>query len=273
MTNATQKLFHFVYFMKAHDLGGSTRPFCTLVHKTRDGIAGTLLISRLYELGYPYHYVGPILNLPHLLHERFDKEKETRGESPVTDSLVLLTTRPPISDNPAEGERYILRSETDLETEIFNSLRMFISKCNRYEISLHDDDRFLCDPPDECARAFRVVNFFPRKGGRIQQIKAIEIAREANLAVGYLVSIPRVEPTGFRLLGAWSAGGSETLYWCQLLRTEYCNYLKKAVSSEVPRLWMVPFLAPDYVPQPTLWYDNKLIGQHQYPKVICWSLR
>jgi hypothetical protein len=68
-------------------------------------------------------------------------------------------------------------------------------------------------------------------------------------------------------------GGTETLWLSHLLRTAYSQYFRQAIRSEKLRMWMIPFLVPDYVPYPVFRCDvSDLMPKIEYAKVALWSV-
>jgi hypothetical protein len=265
------KFYLSVYYQKEKDLGD--RPFETQIHKIRDGLAIAELISVFYEAHY--FFGGTILNIPKAVQDKLAPERikdETR-QIGIGD-IVLLPTRPALDDDASEIKRPIRRSESVFEENIFKSMRTFFQTCDRSQIIL--SPHLKPDTNDERVQEFRVVSFYQTGGGRVQKLNALRAPRspaETRLTLGYLVSVPTVPPYGFRLLVAFGLGGTETLWFSHLLRLAYPQYLHQAIRSEELRMWMVPFLVPDYAPYPFLQADlSYLRPKREYSNVISWSL-
>lgn len=265
------KVYLSVYYQKPKDLG--QRPFETQIHKVRDGLAVAGLLSVLYEANYSFG--GTILNIPKAVQDELAPDRikdETRQIG--TGDMVLMSTRPALNDDASETKRFLKISGCDVEQSVFAAMYTFFRTCDRSEIILNS--HLEPDTDDERVDEFRAVSFYQSRGGRVHRLdaqRAPRIPAEPNLTFGYLVSVPSVPPNGFRLLAAFGAGGTETLWFSHLLRLEYTGYLRQAIRTKEPRLWMAPFLVPDYAPFPFLQCDlSDLKPKSEYSDVVSWKV-
>src|SRR5438045_1730197 len=105
------RFYPFCYYQKERDLRG--RPFETQIHKIRDGLALSELAGILMSAGFVYG--GAVLNIPRSQQGPRLKVVHTLPTIRPKD-VVLLATRPPLDDNPAEPQkRWISRSDLALE--------------------------------------------------------------------------------------------------------------------------------------------------------------
>lgn len=103
-------------------------------HQLRDGDAFVELMPPLSKLRYGYEDV--VVNYP--ASGTSDKSISAFPKMRPTD-LLVLTTRPPITDKPLKDHRYVRRSDTILETRILKCLRNhYLQECSRSQVSVPD---------------------------------------------------------------------------------------------------------------------------------------
>jgi hypothetical protein len=302
----TERFFLFLYYLRARDLGYEGRDlsvgrnFVTQIHKIRDGLAHVLLSTKLTEWGY--RFSGVYLNIPKYIHDHICKEgKLIDKEIPIGEGdLVLHSTRPPLDDWRADANgkevdywelpevpddkiqidqvvrRPLDPSYTPIERCILRSLRRVFRNCDRGIITL--SDRVQPDIDDNRVQEFRSIQFYEFQGGRVRWLlgKRERKPEEPNLTVGYLISIPKVDGDSFRLLVSFGAGGTETLWFTTLLREVYPDILRQALESKEEKLWILPFLVPDFAPfffPHDLGSSNNLKPQREYSEFLTWSIR
>lgn len=136
------KINHFSYDVSDNN---------SLIHKRRDGDAFTELLA-LYLSNQENDYAELIMNHPHHLI----KNHKTLPQKFSSEDIIVLTTRPPISDEEASktslkvekksrrrfGLQYCTRSieksRTPLETYIINRLEEAMPICTRKQINFSD---------------------------------------------------------------------------------------------------------------------------------------
>lgn len=228
------------------------RPMESQVHKVRDGLASGLLVSVLINNGYEYG--GPVLNIPDAVAEelnRLEKIKIVDDPSGRSD-LLLLTTRPPLNDFD-DGEnnvkRPILCSGSKIEEAAFDKLRVFFRGCSRSRVILHPEIHL---PPE--AEHFRDLSFKQSGGALVKQPSHPDLK---NRTVAYMLSTPPIRHLGPRLVAAFGIGGTETLILAYLIRMqpEFNAVFRRLLEDTEPRLAIVSFMVPTFIPQPYLSYD------------------
>ena len=269
------RFFPWLYYAKDKDLG--KRSFPTQIHKIRDGLAVLEAAQVLNECGYAYG--GSILNIPQPIADFLGSKVRRISVALSPTDVVFIPTRPPLDDagevkQEKKSRKPILKSGTELEASIVEKLRLALKLCRRDEIVLSDE--LLpnpANPPD--AEEFRAIKFQQYNGGCVEQFlgERRRSPKERNLAVGYLVSASGVTPGDFRLVASFSAGGTETLWFNFLLRTSHREWLRKALNTKGVHVWMLPFLAPDWVPTLLTCSPGELEPKVEYGKILEWSRR
>ncbi len=285
---AVRKFFPWLYYAMERDLGN--RCFTTQIHKTRDGLAA-LEASQLFTAN-GFTYGGSILNVPQDIREELG-EKAVEHKIPLSPGdLVYFPTRPPLDDDdpPPEGgaRRCIRASGTDLEIQVFKRLRSVFKTCTRSRIDLRDELRFSPTSP-KCAPDFKALQFRQNQGGEIEKLHGGEpkVPEGKNtLAVGYLVTLPPLQSSPFRIVCCFGAGGTETLWFHFLLKAARSGadaqalgcpgiedlFARALICPEI-RVWMVPFVVPDCAPNWLSYPPGKLrLPKDQYRGIIEWSL-
>ena len=254
----TPSVYTFKYYLAPRELRDSERPFETELHKIRDGLASEQLLFSLFKAGYSYG--GSIINVPERvllapLPPKCDSQPPINGND-----VILLTTRPPIhgrvKNNGAEYERNrrpLERSGELVENRVFKSLESVLAWCTRDVIDLADREPYLSIQP-----VWRSIQFTMNHGGGLIGKGDPQGDR---LTVGYLISIPPTEDFP-RIVAAFGPGGTETMVFCWLLRTELQQYFSRAVAGNQQYLVMATFRAPIKVPHPYLDFDLCDLNPH-----------
>jgi|GEM_PF-2464561 hypothetical protein len=262
-----------LYWVRPEEIG-EERPFETAIHKVRDMFPLHLISNDLTVRGIPY--AGALLNIP----ERIRASRRIPEASlPLAGGdLLLQCTRPPLDDSANEVKRRISQGGDLLEETLRPSLRRIFSNCDRGDVALTAELK-----PDRkgAPEEYRLIKFFQEnkkqliRGGRVQLFAggAPRKSLDSDLTIGYLVSIPRVEPLGFRFIAAFGMGGTETLWLAHLLTdTGYRCYLRDAIESEVESLWTIPFLVPAFVPYPRITTDKiDFTPRYEFAEVTKWT--
>lgn len=238
------KFYPMVYYLKEKDLG--MRRFDSQIHKTRDGLALLELSPLIHGAGYTYG--GTILNVP----KKFQRELAAKGQlsekphSVSSADMVLLATRPALDDDEEDDERPLLRSDGCIEKAAFAALRRIFETCDRANVSLSPEVML-----DECHEYLRRIQFRQNQGGRIRFFDTptgeVEPA-DPQRTVGYVVGVPQLATEKTRLTVVFGMGGTETLWLCHLLRTHLANEFHRVLTTPEPRLSLIPFSVPAYVP-------------------------
>ena len=185
----------------------------------RDGDAACELTEALYDLGY--RNGGVILNYP---CPRGAKPVEFECSSLRPYDMLLLTTRPPLSDDEWPGSKRIYRSYSELENRIFGCLHEYFTRCTRSQVIL--SNRIVRSSPRPVASRAN-IQFRQRLGAAYDRYAARgEITWHrppdgVHLTAAFLVYSKEVWPGGPALLAAFGMGETETLGWAHLLKTKY----------------------------------------------------
>lgn len=285
------RFFSFTYFQKAKDLRAGTgkgeRRIETQIHKIRDGLALLELATVLNREGLSYG--GPILNVPMSIQDKLRARVETqriiRQEHLAlrTGDVALLTTRPPLDDHDTPARRIIERSGSPLEREIFAGVRPFFSTCDRALMVIADE----WQPRSNSigAKKLRQVVFHQGQGAHVKEFSGDREYRksgkvEAQLSLGYLLTVPPTGSRPYRIVAAFGIGGTETLWFCHLLRSLHdrraprapwpTDLLRSALTSPHERLWTLPFLVPAYAPALLCCDLAELRPKRDFREVIEW---
>jgi hypothetical protein len=119
------RLFRFQYF---------TKDDSPLLHQVRDLTILMEISQILYQKGYSYEDV--FLNYPRL------KEKDGVPFDFKIDDLMVMPTRPPLSDYRKIHRRVIYKTKHVLEEEMLNQMKTCFRTLSRQRITLHQNLAF-----------------------------------------------------------------------------------------------------------------------------------
>jgi len=270
---AVRKFFPWLYYAMERDLGN--RFFTTQIHKTRDGLAA-LEASQLF-LANGFIYGGSILNIPQAIRTFLGARTQENRIDFSTNDVVYIPTRPPLDDDaPAKNRarRRIQRSGTALEVDVFKRLRSVFKTCTRSTIALNDELRLGPTHPQD-APDFKALKFHQNIGGKIERLEGDvpRAPRVNNLSVGYLVTLPALQSSPFRIVCCFGAGGTETLWFHLLLKKSHSDLFARALSCPDIRVWIFPFVWPDTAPHWLVCDPSELrVPEPECGDVIEWSL-
>ncbi|TSC54323.1 MAG: hypothetical protein LiPW30_708 [Parcubacteria group bacterium LiPW_30] len=270
---SVKRYFPFVYFVKDRDLGGKKsrvaykRPFFTQLHKVRDGLAREEIAALSYEAGYIYG--GAILNIPdsirQLLKKREDDSLIKAKERIIQDDLILLCTRPPLHDMEepeCREKRIILRSNNKLEKSLLGALDSFFYRCTRSQIKLKVGSK---------NNQYKDIVFKVSTGADIKYLNSTPPTVIKDRTAGYLISIPKIKKlNNVRFVTLFGAGGTETLWFCHILRKEFPHVFKQALICPKSQLWVFLFTVPQITPEPFL---DSYTHNFDAKLVLNWSKR
>jgi hypothetical protein len=121
-------LYHrFAYSMPLRG-AEEAKPF-----KIRDGAAFSEITAPLAKLGYEY---GEILWNPPFRRRKYKKVGKEHYQFIKPEDLVVLTTRPPLSDDTHGDKKKMLRSCTHLEDQIFKACKKYFRVCARSHVEI-----------------------------------------------------------------------------------------------------------------------------------------
>lgn len=142
-----------------------------------------------------YDFGGTILNIPKPIRIPLARENALMESMPKfgRHDILVSHTRPPIDPDETLSKRNILRSETDLETSLFEAIRPFFQCCDRSHIAIEKSVSIEGGCED-----YRHIEFFQSKGARIKFLnadsrKTQRSPADKRLTVGYLIGLPRAE--------------------------------------------------------------------------------
>jgi len=230
------------YWVKAKDIG-EDRPFETAINKVRDGYSLHVLSTAFVAKGMCYG--GAILNVPDVI--RTDKKLSEVPLPLSKNDVVIQCTRPPLNDADNEVKRAVDKCGGGFEQMLWPRLKGMFDNCDRSEVALSSTLRSGgANVPDD----YRWVKFYQEnkkgemRGGRVHELDAGCSHRkslEPDLTIGYLVSIPRVDPLGFRFIAAFGMGGTETLWLAHILTdTNHRRHLHDAMTANKDCVWTIP---------------------------------
>ncbi len=195
------------------------------LHELRDGHAFAELAGVPCMPGRSYGGLLPNYSAP-----QGEVGMPTLGPSDV----LVLTTRPPLSDNDEMDSRPIKRSGTRLETAVLNRVGQIFRVCNRANVRLSESVAAQL-PPAYRNRAEMVVNVngpvrytryrMPHTKSRAEGRWHVE--PENSLRTPAFLLFTRI-PDGPMLLNAFAMDGPRTLIWCYLVRTRFPQFLDSA---------------------------------------------
>jgi hypothetical protein len=224
-----------------------------LPYQLRDGDAALEFFEALRALGFRYGHV--FINWP-LRRGEEDTSLATFRELQMTErELLLLTTRPPLSDHlkrtvtgkngktmMREIKKPLRKSGTALEQMIFDGLERYVlGECSRTHVRVHPniaprfshgfenrtESEFYCTRPTKRADAKNTM--FDAAYKALHGRGGFELREEDRnkRSAGYLLHLPL---PGFRLLAIWGASGVMTFVFSFLLGAEHPRLLKRALA-------------------------------------------
>jgi hypothetical protein len=217
-----KRFYHFSYLRQPVSHEGPR------IYELRDGDAFAELQPVLFDLGYEY---GGLL-----LNQRPEAGSELLPRL-SRDDLIVLTTRPPITDDGTMANRkFIERTDGDLEKAILNAARPVFEICNRKFIRLTEHAAAGLPPAasDRAEVEFRVYKRGGHEFAYYYRLRNAHAPRarsrtshaptHAKTTSTFLLRTP-IGPNGPMLLNAFGMDGVTTLVWCYLLRTKYSRLL------------------------------------------------
>ena len=211
------------------------------IHLVRDGAAFAELAPVLGSMGYGYG--GLLLNFP----PRPSLGTPHVDIPPMTPAdLLVLATRPPISDEEEDERRKVARSHTSLEEMVLAALHPFFEICSRSHVKL--SRTLSARLPKRLANRANVLfaSYLNASYKFYQSYAATEWDEpdKPNTTLTYLAYMPNAWPDGPSLLLSFGMGGVETLIWNLLLRTQHSSLLEEMVAGGQRRVIMGEMTAP-----------------------------
>ena len=189
--------------------------------KIRDGAAFSELSAPLAKLGYEYGNI--------LFNSPFDPKKDKKlGHEHFTfikpDDLLVLTTRPPLDDGAHGDKKYLARSFTHLEDQVFLECRKYLDVCARSHVQLTSAVGADFEEFD--------FEFYQHNNARLKCSRQLRKPRsktpkDSEIALGFFLRTLSIPVYGCGLLACFGMGGWETLIWNRIVRTRYPEWVSR----------------------------------------------
>lgn len=189
--------------------------------KIRDGAAFGELTAPLAKLGYEY---GEMLWNPPYRPRKFKKMGRENYDFVKPHDIVVLTTRPPLSDHTHGDKKKMLRSCTHLEDQVFKACKKFFRVCARSHVELR---KRICG---NLERGY--LQFHQHKGARLKYFRRVDVhkmkrpAKGSHTAICFFLHVKTIPEYGCGLVVSFGMGGWETLIWNRIVRTRHPEWLK-----------------------------------------------
>jgi len=214
-----QKPMHYHRFAYSMPLRGAeeARPF-----KIRDGAAFSEVAAPLAKLGYEY---GEILWNPPFRPRKHKKLGKEHYQFIKPDDLVVLTTRPPLSDHTHGDKKKMLRSCTHLEDQVFKACKKFFRVCARSHVEIR---KSICGNFEK-----GYLEFHQHKGARLKYFRRADLhkmkkpQKGTHTAVCFFLRLNSIPEYGCGLVVSFGMGGWETLIWNRIVRSRYPDWFKR----------------------------------------------
>jgi hypothetical protein len=212
----TPKLYHrFAYSMPLRT-GEVAKP-----SKIRDGAAFSEVSAPLAKLGCEFGNI--LFNAP--INPKKDKKL---GQEHFTfikpDDLLVLTTRPPISDENHGDKKYLARSFTHLEDQVFLEFGKYLAVCARSHVQLTSA---VSGDYESCEFVFYQHNNARLKYSRRLREPRKKTAKDSEKAIGFFLRTPSIPVYGCGLLACFGMGGWETLIWNRIVRIQHSDWVNR----------------------------------------------
>ncbi len=245
-TNGHQNGSYFWFSYQAPERSLRRQPY---IHLIRDGAAFAELAAVLGSMGYGYG--GLLLNFPS--RQSFGRQAADIPALTPND-LLVLPTRPPISDEEEDERRKVARSHTSLEKMVLAALEPFFQICSRAHLKL---SRTLSARLPKRLENRANILFATYSNAAHKVYQSYTGAQwyepeDPNITSTYLVYTPSVWPEGPALLLSFGMGGIETLIWNLLLRTQHSSLLEEIVACGERRFIMGEMTGPSNLQPPVL---------------------
>jgi hypothetical protein len=189
--------------------------------KIRDGAAFSEVTAPLAKLGYEY---GEMLWNPPFRKRRHKKVGRDQYQFIKPSDVVVLTTRPPLSDGSYGDKKRMLRSCTHLEDQIFKAVRKYLSVCARSNVEIR---KKICGRLEKGCLAFH-----QHKGAHLKHFRRVDFhkvklaAKGSHTAVCFFLHVKSIPEYGCGLVVSFGMGGWETLIWNRIVRKQHPDWLK-----------------------------------------------
>jgi hypothetical protein len=189
--------------------------------KIRDGAAFSELSAPVAKLGYEYGNI--------LFNSPFNPKKDKKlGHEHFTfikpDDVIVLTTRPPLDDGAHGDKKYLARSFTHLEDQVFLEFRKYLAVCARSHVQL-------TSAAGADYEGFDFV-FYQHNNARLKYLRQLrgprsKTPKDSEIAIGFFLCTPSIPVYGCGLLACFGMGGWETLIWNRIVRIRYPEWVSR----------------------------------------------
>lgn len=207
------------------------------LHWLRDGEAGTFYASKLAIAGYEFSLE---FNLPAPGNAKADRGA-TAVERLKKDDILLVNTRPPLTNDTNHLLAPIRRSDSWVEDRIIDVLKEIFTTCSRDEVVLSIG---LAGMLQERYEKRAKLKFMTRPEVYYTQRASINGEYEdvrAHRTAGYLIYAREIWPNGPDLLCSFAMSGPMNLVWSYLLATRFASYI---LPSGKERFFMADIIPP-----------------------------
>ena len=157
--------------------------------------------------------------------------------------LLVMVTRPPLHDLQVQNRKYVPRSGTRLEQQIFGAVSRFLEICSRTHLRLQEEvvkaweQGMGSAPLGERIQTPADFKFCQNCDARLKSLNTLDLASRARRldygrdyrSIGCFIHVPFIEEFGCRLIVSFGMAGMENLIWNRIVRTRYDRWLKEPV--------------------------------------------
>jgi hypothetical protein len=185
-----------------------------LPHQIRDGEAYIELMPVFEKLGWTFG--GHILNYP-------VKSQNLSGTPPVLGAgdVVVITTRPPISEEEDRARKKIPRMNGELENQIIDALKTVFRKCSRKCVCFNK--KIIAMDRDKFKKRSKLSFYEYAYDAPYDDEMMLLLKKPSNglKSTGFFyVHLPPADNRGYEIIAAFGMSGLQTLVWSYLLRTK-----------------------------------------------------
>jgi hypothetical protein len=214
--SVNNKYYNFAYsfpFRESEEL----RPV-----KARDGTAFCELTAPLQKQGWEYGSL--IYNYPLENKDIYQGKEHFDFLGPK--DLIVITTRPPLSDEKHCDKKRVLPSHTYLEKVIFKELNKYFEVCARSYVEIESQYHGFSK--------YSGFKFSQANDARLKSFRKAELSNKWERvpdteyrAIGFFLRLNNIDYYNCGLLSCFSMGGIETLIWNRIVRKRYHEWLQK----------------------------------------------
>lgn len=208
--------------------------------KNRDAAAFTEMMAGLSPLGYRFESM--IFNYALATGVKDTVAIDELRFVRIGD-LVVMVTRPPLHDLQVQNRKYVPRSGTRLEQQIFGTVSRFLEICSRTHLRLQENVVRAWEQGQDPASSREIIQtpadfkFCQNCDARLKSLNTRDPASRARRldhgreyrSIGCFIHVPFIEELGCRLIVSFGMAGMENLIWNRIVRTRFDRWLKEPV--------------------------------------------